>query len=174
MRCRTDHDGRHATVVIPTRRGGASSGCGGYGGRQWLWHVRGSGRRHVDLHAQQRACGGTGVVCGRSAERHDHGIVGGWHRQPGDHHHHHRDATVLAAITGAVTGGVGEDTIATVSGVLTVTDDDTGEAELVSRLRRGTAGAMATARSRFWPTARGPTRSTTSLRRYRRCRRAQR
>ena len=28
---------------------------------------------------------------GRSAERHDHGIVGGWHRQPGDHHHHHRD-----------------------------------------------------------------------------------
>ena len=45
----------------------------------------------------------------------------------------------VATIAGAVSGGVVEDTTLTVSGVLTVTDEDTGEAELVP-IAAGTAG----------------------------------
>ena len=79
----------------------------------------------------------------------------------------------VATIAGAVSGGVVEDTTLTVSGVLTVTDEDTGEAELVP-IAAGTRAPAATARSRFWPTASGPTRSTTRFRLCRRCRTASR
>ena len=46
----------------------------------------------------------------------------------------------VATIAGAVSGGVVEDTTLTVSGVLTVADEDTGEAELVP-IAAGTPGA---------------------------------
>ena len=58
--------------------------------RQWLRHVRGSGRRRLDLHAQQQRSRGAGAACGRDAAGHHHGDVGRRHRHRSDHHHHHR------------------------------------------------------------------------------------
>ena len=159
----TDEDTGEAELV---------AGRGRHGGRQWLRHVRGSGQRQLDLHAQQRAC--------RLCRRCLNGIT-----LTDTITVTSEDGTAtqvitititgtngVATIAGAVSGGVVEDTTLTVSGILTVTDEDTGEAELVSRSRPARRAPIATARSRFWPTATGPTRSTTSLRLCRRCRTA--
>ena len=87
-------------------------------------------------------------------------------------------ANDAAEITGDVSGGVTEDgdgvtTFLTASGDLDVTDVDTGENE-VQPIAAGTPAAMATAPSRCWPTAPGPTRSTTPIPPCRRCRTARR
>ncbi len=73
-----------------------------------------------------------------------------------------------AAIAGDDAGDVKEDDVLTASGVLTIADEDTGEAEL-QPLAAGTAGTTATARSKSSPTAAGPTRSIMRMATSRRC-----
>ena len=58
--------------------------------QQRLRHVRGYGRRHLDLHARQCRSRRAGAAGRPDAAGHHHGDVAGRHRHAGDHHHHHR------------------------------------------------------------------------------------
>ncbi len=108
--------------------------------QQRLRHLRGVGRRRLDLHARQCRSRRAGAAGRADAAGHHHGDLGRTAPTRKLITITITGANGLAVITGDVSGAVTEDGVQTASGNLDVADEDSGENQL-QPIVTGTAGS---------------------------------